>query len=123
MVVETAQQRTRMDEQTAIRRLQQGDIGGLEFLVRRYQTQAVGTAYLISRDPALAEDIVQGAFLRAYERIGQFDPTRSFGPWFLRSVVNDAVKATARRAREVAATPGDPGGWEPADPGPAPDDL
>lgn len=112
-----------MDEHAAIRRLQQGDIGGLELLVRRYQARAVGAAYLISRDPALAEDIVQGAFLRAYERIGQFDPARSFGPWFLRSVVNDAMKATARRAREFAAHPPDPAGWEPVDPSPTPDDL
>jgi len=49
----------------------------------------------------LAEDIVQSAFLRAYERIGQFDSGRPFSPWFLRSVVNDAVKAAARARRNV----------------------
>jgi RNA polymerase sigma-70 factor (ECF subfamily) len=90
-----------MEEQEAIARLKRGDIGGLEALVRRYQVQAVRTAYLITRDRALAEDIVQAAFLRACERIGQFDAGRPFGPWFLRSVANDAVKAAARRERLV----------------------
>jgi len=61
----------------------------------------VRTAYLVTRDLPLAEDIVQAAFLRAYERIGQFDAARPFGPWFLRSVVNDAVKAARRYERQV----------------------
>ena len=90
-----------MEEQDAIMRLKQGDIAGLEALVRRYQVQAVRTAYLVTRDLPLAEDIVQAAFLRAYERIGQFDAARPFGPWFLRSVVNDAVKAARRYERQV----------------------
>src|SRR3954447_3720450 len=91
-----------VDERDAVARLQRGDIGGLETLVRLYQVRAVRVAYLITRDAALADDIMQTAFLRAYERIGQFDATRSFGPWFLRGVVNDAVKATARGARQVS---------------------
>ena len=53
-----------MEEQDAIMRLKQGDIAGLEALVRRYQVQAVRTAYLVTRDLPLAEDIVQG---RAHE--------------------------------------------------------
>ena len=94
-----------MEEQKAIARLKRGDISGLEALVRKYQVQAVRAAYLIIRDRALAEDIVQAAFLRAYERIGQFDAGRPFGPWFLRSVVNDAVKAGC-----PPPAPGPPGG-------------
>ena len=91
-----------MDEGEAIASLQRGEIGGLEMLVRTYQLRALHTAYLITRDRPLAEDIVQAAFLRAYERIYQFDARRPFGPWFLRSVVNDAIKAAARRERWVS---------------------
>ncbi len=90
-----------MEEQEAVARMKRGDIGGLEALVRQYQVQAVRAAYLIVRDREAAEDIVQSAFLRAYERIYQFDASRPFGPWFLRSVVNDAVKAATRRQRQV----------------------
>lgn len=91
-----------MDEVVAIERLKRGDISGLETLVRRYQVRAVRAAYLVTRDRPLAEDIVQAAFLRAYERIGQFDAQRRFGPWFLRSVLNDAIKAAHRRERQVS---------------------
>jgi len=91
-----------MEEQEAIARLKRGGIGELEVLVRKYQVRAVRTAYLITRDCALAEDIVQAAFLRAYERIGQFDAGRPFGPWFLRSVANDAVKSVTRGKRQIS---------------------
>lgn len=90
-----------MDERGAIALLKQGDIGGLEYLVEKYQVRAVRAAYLVCRDASLAEDIVQSAFIRAFERIGTFDATLPFGPWFLRSVTNDALKAAARRERTV----------------------
>lgn len=86
-----------MDEREAIARLKRGDIGGLEMLVRLYQTPAIRASYLIAFDQALAEDVVQAAFIRAYERIEMFDPGRPFGPWFMRVVVNDTLMEVTRR--------------------------
>jgi len=82
--------------------MKHGEIGGLAVLVRLYEVQAVRTAYLITRDHALAEDVVQNAFLRAYQRIDQFDLARPFGPWFMRSVVNAAIQAAHRQERELS---------------------
>ena len=88
-----------MDERRAIGRLKGGDPGGLEDLVRAHQVRAVRAAYLICRDRSLAEDVVQSAFVKVYEKIEGFDERRSFGPWFTRIVVNDAIKAASRRER------------------------
>ncbi len=90
-----------MDESQALQRLKRGDIGGLEFLVHRYQLKAVRTAYLITRDPQTAEDVVQDTFLQSYRSIARFDGTRPFEPWFMRSVVNAAVKMAQKAARQV----------------------
>ena len=90
-----------MDEKQAIQRLKDNDISGLEFLVMCYQAKAVRTAYLITRDLGLAEDVVQDSFLQAYHSIHNFDETRSFEPWFMRSVVNASVKMTQRSMRQV----------------------
>lgn len=90
-----------MDEHQAIQRLKQGDISGLEVLVMRYQVKAVRAAYLITRDLALAEDVVQDCFLHAYHAMRKFDASRPFEPWFMRSVVNAAVKVTQRSARQL----------------------
>jgi RNA polymerase sigma-70 factor, ECF subfamily len=106
-----------MEERAAVERLKRGDNGGLEVLVRRHQARAVQAAYLIVRARALAEDIAQDAFVRAYERIGQFEAERPFGPWFMRIVVNDAVKAASRgkrrRERTIPFEEGDdaPASW------------
>jgi RNA polymerase sigma-70 factor, ECF subfamily len=113
-----------MNEQQAVARLRRGDISGLEVLVRTYQVRAVRAATLITHDRALAEDIVQAAFIRAYERIEQFDPARPFGPWFLRCVVNDAVKIITRRKLHTSLDDPAPGEEDTlADSAPGPDAL
>ena len=86
-----------MEQSEAIARLQGGDISGLEVLVRLYQNQAYDAAYLITRDHAQAEDVVQATFLRAFERIHQLRNEQSFRPWFMRSVVNGALSAASGR--------------------------
>ena len=53
-----------MDDLEAIRRLKNGDIGGLEILLARYQRKAVQTAYLILHDEQLAEDVAQDTFVQ-----------------------------------------------------------
>jgi len=91
-----------VNDSDAIARLKQGDIGGLEHLVARYQVEAVRTAYLITRDRGLAEDIVQSSFLRIAARIEQFDASLPFAPWFLRCVINDTLKLVTRQRRSVS---------------------
>lgn len=112
-----------MEERRAIERLKRGDIGGLEALVRAHQIRALRAAYLVTRDRASAEDVVQHSFLRAYERIGGFDAERPFGPWFLRSVVNEAIKAASGRERLVRLEEAAQDELILADPGHGPDDL
>ena len=90
-----------MDEKQAIQQLKNGDIKGLEFLVTSHQVKAVRAAYLITRDVGLAEDIVQDSFLQAFRSVRGFDVSCPFEPWFLRSVVNAAVKVMQWSARQV----------------------
>ena len=83
----------------AIAALQRGEIAGLATLVDLHQLNARRTAYLILGDRAAAEDVVAEAFLRVFDRIGRFDSTRSFEPWFYRIVVNLAIDDRRRRSR------------------------
>jgi RNA polymerase sigma-70 factor (ECF subfamily) len=91
-----------MDDRIAISRIKQGDLDGLESLVNGYQVRAVHAAYLVLYDRALAEDVVQAAFVKVVEHIHQFDEDRAFAPWFYRIVLNDALKATRRQKRHVS---------------------
>jgi RNA polymerase sigma-70 factor (ECF subfamily) len=76
-----------------------GNVDGLGYLVEKYGLKAVRVATLITCDRALAEDVVQEAFIRAYERIHQFDIDKPFGPWFLRSISNASLRAVQQRGR------------------------
>ncbi|MBN8634383.1 MAG: sigma-70 family RNA polymerase sigma factor [Anaerolineae bacterium] len=91
-----------MNDLQAILRLKFGDIGGLDALVARYQVRALRTAFLITQDAALAQDVVQDAFLSAYRAIHGFQLGRPFAPWFMRIVVNGAIQ-TARRGQHYTA--------------------
>jgi RNA polymerase sigma-70 factor, ECF subfamily len=88
-----------MDDLQAIRRLKNGDIGGLEPLIAFYQAKAVRTAYLVTHDEPMAEDVVQDAFVHFYERVRYFDERRAFEPYFLRSVVNAALNLVEKESR------------------------
>ncbi len=92
-----------MDEtQQAIARIKRGDWSGLEGLVRQHQAKAVYAAYLVLQDRQAAEDVVQNVFLRVVERIGQYDESRPFEPWFLRSVIHAALDAARQRSRWIS---------------------
>lgn len=89
-----------MHDVEAIRRLKRGEIDGLEILVARHQARAVRTAYLITQDQALAEDVAQETFLRIFQRIQSFDESRLFEPYLMRSVANAALDAVQKTKRE-----------------------
>lgn len=88
-------------EQQAIALLKQGNIKGLSILVQNYQVKAVHSAFLITRDQEVAEDVVQDAYLQVYRKIAQFDENRPFNPWFMRIVINAAKKAANRQRKSL----------------------
>jgi RNA polymerase sigma-70 factor (ECF subfamily) len=83
----------------------------------------LGYAYKFSRDPEMAQDLVQEAFLRLHER---FDTVRQPKSWLFRTVHNLALNQQRNSAKIVplANTAGraDSRAFEPADAAPAPDD-
>ncbi len=91
-----------MDDRESIHRMKDGDIGGLEVLVRRYQVKAVRAAFLVTHDEALSEDVVQDTFIRVYQRIRHFDESRPFEPYLMRSVVNAALNAIRHESRSAS---------------------
>jgi RNA polymerase sigma-70 factor, ECF subfamily len=81
----------------AIKRLKNGDIAGLEYLIERYQLKAVRAAYFIVQDEHTAEDVVQEVFIRIYEGIRHFNDTYPFEPYLMRCVVNKAIDVAGKK--------------------------
>jgi len=70
-------------------------------LVRLYERRLLRVLMRFIRDVDLAEDLAQETFLRAYERLDQFDPARRFGPWLFRIGVNLTLDYHRRRKRRI----------------------
>lgn len=86
-------------EYKAIQQMKRGDISGLAHMVEKYQDRAFRVAVLIVRDTTLAEDVVQTTFINAYRKIQQFDSSKAFEPWFLKSIVNTALQILRKNQR------------------------
>ncbi|MDF1818478.1 MAG: RNA polymerase sigma factor RpoE [Immundisolibacteraceae bacterium] len=73
-----------------VRRVQQGDKGAFDLLVRKYQ-QRVGK--LVSRfiaDRSEVEDVTQEAFIKAYRALPNFRGDSAFYTWLYRIATNTA---------------------------------
>src|SRR5262245_28052693 len=84
-----------------IEEVRHGDHAAFEQLVRRYENRLTGVLLRFVRDRELARDLAQETFLRVYERIDQFDPSRRFGPWLFRIGVNLALDYLRKRRRRI----------------------
>src|SRR5436190_993344 len=95
-------------ERALVREAQKGSERAVEALFRRHWPSTHRAAFLVVRDAAAAEDIVQDAFLAALGALDRFDRRRPFGPWLHRIAINRAIDWTRARKlrREVAATDG-----------------
>jgi len=70
--------------------------------VERYTRVLYGTAYRMTRDPGLAEDLVQETFLRAWRGMPSFQGGGNFKAWVVRILMNHAVsKRRKKRVREA----------------------
>lgn len=81
--------------------VRRGDHSAFESLVRRYENRLMGVLLRFVRDRELARDLAQETFLRVYERLDQFDPSRRFGPWLFRIGVNLALDYMRKRKRRI----------------------
>ncbi len=92
-----------MTDEQAILRCQDGEREAFRHLVDQYKNVLYGTALLMVRNPALAEEQVQEAFLAAWRGIQGFRPGRPFKPWIIRILVNKIV--SLRRTRAIPTVP------------------
>jgi len=69
------------DENFLLARARQGDLPAFEEVVRRHQRRVYGMALRIVRSHAVADDVAQEAFLRAWRGLDRFELSRPFGPW------------------------------------------
>jgi RNA polymerase sigma-70 factor (ECF subfamily) len=91
-------------EDELVARAKRGELDAYEEIVRRHQSIAFRTAWVITGSAADAEEAAQDGFLKAHAALGRFRDGSPFRPWLLAIVANEArnrVRAAGRRERLV----------------------
>jgi RNA polymerase sigma factor (sigma-70 family) len=73
--------------------------------VRRFQSRVYGFALTLTRDRALAEDIAQETFVRAWKSAATYDPGRAAVSTWLLTITRNLAIDTMRTRRPMATEP------------------
>lgn len=79
------------DLQEIVSRIRNGDRAAFRILVEMYQQHAYRLAFRILGNEEEARDIVQDSFVKIWQKIGSYDPSRKFVTWMNGIVVHASV--------------------------------
>jgi RNA polymerase sigma-70 factor (ECF subfamily) len=107
-------------DDAVVRQVLAGDVARFEVLVRRYNQRVYRVVRSVLRDDAEAEDVMQHAYVAAFEHLQQFRGDARFSTWLTRIAVYEALRRLRKGRRTVplddAEPRVDPSQWDWRDP-------
>jgi RNA polymerase sigma-70 factor (ECF subfamily) len=88
------------EDRALVERFRRGDREAFAELVVRYQGPVYNAAFWVVRRAEDAGDVCQTAFLKAAERIDDYDPRFRFFSWLYRIALNEALNLVRDHGRE-----------------------
>jgi RNA polymerase sigma-70 factor (ECF subfamily) len=85
------------DELALVQAAKRGDLEAFSQLVNRYDRNVFRIAQHITHNEEDAQDVVQDAFLKAYQNLEQFQGNSMFYTWLVRIAVNEALMKLRKR--------------------------
>ena len=95
-----------VSDATAVERTLAGDRDAYRVLVERHSRTVYRMAYRMMGNAHDAEDVVQEAFLRAFQKLKQFAGNANFGTWVYRIAANYAIDRLRQRNSEESKREG-----------------
>jgi RNA polymerase sigma-70 factor (ECF subfamily) len=92
----------RAAEWRLVRKAQSGDLQAFERLYRENERRVYALCLRLSSDPALAEELTQEVFIRAWKKLGSFRGQSAFSSWLYPLTVNVARSERRSRRRRLA---------------------
>ena len=95
---------TASDDLALVHASKNGDVAAFEELVKRYDGKLFRIAQHLTHNREDAEDVVQEAFLKAFQHLDQFRENSKFSTWLIRITLNQSLMKLRKRrpAREVS---------------------
>lgn len=94
---------TQRSDAELVREMQAGGSRAFGALFERYRAPLFGYILGMLRDRALAEDVVQDAFLRLARQRDRIDPRRGVKAWLFRVARNRAIDIMRKRRPEIVS--------------------
>ena len=94
-----------MSDEALLAGIATGDADAMATFVRRYQGRVYGMALSIVGVPAIAEEVAQEAFVRAWRHAGNYDARRAQAVTWLLTITRNAAIDVVRMRRERATEP------------------
>jgi RNA polymerase sigma-70 factor (ECF subfamily) len=88
-----------LEDTELVERARGGDARAYGALVERHQPRVYATLRKMTGDPDLAMDLTQDAFIRGWERLGEFQGRSAFSTWLYRIAMRLAYDAAERERR------------------------
>ncbi len=85
------------EEQVWLDQAREGDKTAFGRLIEAYQTPVYNLAYRMLGNSGEAEEAAQEAFIRAYTRLGSYDPAHKFSTWLLSITSNYCIDQIRKR--------------------------
>ena len=80
-----------------VERVRAGDVAAYDELVHKYERQVFRIAQHITQNREDAEDVMQDAFVKAFEKLDQFQGNSKFYTWLVRIAVNESLMRLRKR--------------------------
>jgi RNA polymerase sigma-70 factor (ECF subfamily) len=93
----TADETEQHPDLALVARARTGDVSAYDTLVRKYERQIFRIAQHITQNREDAEDVAQDSFLKAYEKLDQFQGNSKFYTWLVRISVNESLMRLRKR--------------------------
>lgn len=91
VVLDARAQDQQLTDEQVVERVLAGETAFFEVIMRRYNQRLYRAARAITRSDSEAEDVVQDAYVRAFQHLGQYRGESAFGSWLTRIAVNEAI--------------------------------
>src|SRR4051794_23168834 len=86
-------------DEEVVRRIRAGETSCYEILMRRYNRRLYRVALSIVHNDGEAEDVMQAAYVSAYQHLNQFAGEAKFSTWLTKIAVYEALGRLRRQGR------------------------
>lgn len=80
-----------------IQKILDGDANAFRYFIEKYRNMAYSLAISIVKNAAIAEEVTQDAFLKAYKSLDKFEQRSKFSTWLYKIVHNEGLKRIRKK--------------------------